>query len=348
MAAFTANTPEEVSRQAVEQIQTVLFEKDRQIRNSKLCDDQWRSIPCIPNLVRSADAVADNQQNVYLRQAKSDPATMYCLQTTSTDKQVENFEIPTLKWSMIYYNEVIMVGGFDKTTSQCTNGLIGIRLNDDGTQRLQEIFPCMPTRRCRTTALVYTDPQSRESYIIVIGGEDDKEEMLTTVEILDANNRWCEAKSIPEALSGSSGTIVNGDLYILGGWSRREHPTSSVFRCKVDTLLQSRQLAIPFQEATPIRNEVWEKLPDLPVQMATCTSFRDTLVVVGGRANTMPVSDIRCYNEQYGRWEVIGYLPHPRYNCFAIGLADKLIIIGGKKANIKNEDSIDIFEVYKH
>ena len=350
MAASAAVTPEEVSRRVVEQIQCVLAEKDCEIRNSKFCDDQWRSLACIPNLVRSADAVVDySSQNAYLRQAKSDPVKIYHLQTSTDEwEQPITINFGILRCSMIYYKEVIMVGGIDKATSQCTNGLIGVRFNDDRTLRPECIFPDMPTRRCRTTALVHTDPQSGASYIIVIGGEDDNEATLTTVEILEPNGQWCHAKDIPEALSGSSGTIVNGYLYLLGGWSKREHPTSSVYRCKVDKLIESRQLAIPFQATTPVGEDVWEKLPDLPVQIATCTSFHDDLIVVGGRANTIPVSDIRRYNEQYKRWEVIGYLPHPRYNCFAIGLPDKLIVIGGKKNNTTSEDSIEIFKCQHH
>ena len=169
--------------------------------------------------------------------------------------------------------------------------------------------------------------------------------LITTVEILEPtaqNSRWYRAKDIPEALHGSSATIVNGCLYVLGGWNKCDHPTSSVFKCNIDTLIYSCQLAPPFQATS---EKIWDKLPDLPVQIATCTSFRNDLIVVGGRANAIPVSDIRCYNEQYSRWEVIGYLPHPRYNCFAIGLSDKLIVIGGKNDNTKSEDFIDIFEI---
>ena len=356
MAVSTANTPEEASRELLEEIQRVLAEKDCEIgRNSKFNDDHWRSLACIPNLVRSADAVVDGaDKNVFLREAKSDPPRLYRFQISPDEQgQLLTIDFGILRWSMIYYNEnVILVGGVNKATSQCTGGMIAVRTNDNGTLSPVPIFTDMPTRRSRTTALVHTNIQNGASYIIVIGGEDDNEATLTTVEILAIGTTaetsiWYQAKDIPEALHGSSATIVNGYLYLLGGWNKRDHPTSSVFRCNVDTLITSCKPATPFQATTPISEVVWEKLPDLPVQIATCTSFHNDLIVVGGRANATPVSDIRCYNEQYGRWEVIGYLPHPRYNCFAIGLSDKLIVIGGKKANIYSEDTIDIFEIKK-
>ena len=353
MAAISTNPPEEVSKVTVQQVQEVLALKDHRIRElqgSRLCDDQWSSIPYpIPNLVRSSDAIVDNTgNNVFLREAKSDPAKLYQLQISNGEWKQPIENTATLTWSMIYYNEVIMIGGVNKGISQCTSGLIGVRPDVDGTLRQERIFQDMPTRRCRTTALVYTDPQSGASYIIVIGGEDDNEGFLTTVEIFEAtapNKGWCYAKDIPEALSGSSGAIARGYLYLLGGYYKRDHPTSAVYRCKVDELIAHCQLVMPFQKNKPINKVVWEKLPDLPVHEATCTSFHDTLVVVGGTSNKITIGDIRFYNEHYKRWEVIGYLRHPRYLCFAIGLPDKLIVFGGKKSNTK---SVDYLEIYTH
>ena len=89
--------------------------------------------------------------------------------------------------------------------------------------------------------------------------------------------------------------------------------------------------------------QIWETLPNLPVEEAACTSFRNTLLVIGGRANKDPVSDIRIYNPVSQRWEVIGYIQKPRYICFAIGLPDRLIIIGGRTSTTNTEDTIEIY-----
>lgn len=316
-----------------------------------LRNDQWSSKEIrIPNLVRSVDAVVDDTgEHVYLREAKSNPAKIYHYQV-STDKWLQPTQTYTTRWSMLYiadYNKPILVGGFDKAKSQCTSDLIGVSSNDDGTLKPEMILynTRLPTERCRTTALVYTDPKTSVRYIIVLGGEDEKKTFLTTVHILyeDTPMRpWCQAraKDIPEPLSCSSGAIANGHLYLLGGWYKRDEATSSVYRCNVDTLIQTCK---EFQQPEPIVEDIWEKLPDLPVQEATCTSFRDDLIVVGGVANKVAVSDIRCYIEQHKRWEVIGYLPHPRYRCFAVGISNKLIIIGGLKSNAESEDTIEIY-----
>lgn len=228
-----------------------------------LHNDHRKSIVCkIPNLVRSVDAVVDDTgDHVYLREAKSDPAKIYHYQVSSNEWQ-QPIQSYTTKWSMIYYNAVILVGGFVKDTSQCTSDLIGVRLNDDGTLRPESIFPDLPTKRCRTTALVYT--KNKTNYIIIIGGEDEKETFLTTVHIFEAttpNSSWCRAKDIPEALSCSSGAIANGYLYLLGGWYKRDLATSSAYRCNVDALIATRQIIIPFkfQDQEPITEEIWKK-----------------------------------------------------------------------------------------
>ena len=318
-----------------------------------LRNDQWNSKETrIPNLVRSVDAVVDGTgEHVYLREARSNPAKIYHYQV-STGKWLQPIQTYTIRWSMLYiayYNKPILVGGFEKDKSQCTSDLIGVGSNVDGTLKAEKILSdtCLPTKRCRTTALVYTDPKRGDRYIIILGGEDEKGTFLTTVHIFEdtTTQRWCQAKDIPEALSCSSGAIANGHLYLLGGWYNRDRATSSVYRCNVDALIQTRQILMPlvFQQPKPIVEDIWEKLPDLPVQEATCTSFRDDLIVVGGVANQIAVSDIRCYIEQYKRWEVIGYLPYPRYRCFAVGLSNKLIVIGGLKSNAESEDTIEIY-----
>jgi hypothetical protein len=179
-----------------------------------------------------------------------------------------------------------------------------------------------------------------------LGGEDDVGTTLKTVEIFEHTaNKWYKAENIPEPLSCSSGAIVNGCLYLLGGWIKHGVATSSVYRCNVIDLIATCILEPPLLQGASVSDEVWKKLPDLPVQEATCTSFQNTLVVVGGIANEVVVRDIRYYNEQYKRWEVIGYLQRPRRLCFTVGVQNKLIVLGGRKSDSKSEDTI---EVYTH
>lgn len=66
---------------------------------------------------------------------------------------------------------------------------------------------------------------------------------------------------------------------------------------------------------------------------------------MGGRANKEPVQEIRTYNSFEERWEVIEYLQKRRYICFAIGLDDRLIVIGGRTGATNTENTMEILYI---
>ena len=337
---------EEVSTTALQQMQQVLAQKDQNIRvlqNRKLHDDHWMKTKSMPslNLQRSADAVFDGNDTVYIRQGKSDPSRIYCYQLSSGEwmKPVQCDGMGT-RWSMVYCEALIIVGGAESKDDKArrSSKIIPISVADGS---VKVVLPDMTTGRSRTAALTFL--YNGASLLVVIGGEDDSDKTLQTVSVLnmtDPSGGWSRAQDIPETLSCSSAAIANGYIYILGGWNKRNRPTSAVFRCQIDNLIAT---CLPFDSYQPSAQNVWETLPDLPVQQTTCTTFQDNLIVVGGVANEVAVRDIRYYNENYKRWEVIGYLPHPRYLCFAVGLPDRLVVIGGRKDTNNTEDSIEIY-----
>lgn len=293
---------------------------------------KWELFPIPPDLRRSADAVSDGKI-VYLRQAEK--ATIYQFDIQTGQQAFSPVDCKYLRCSMVMiHNTVVTVGGAaskDKTVPR-SDELLSF---NPGSSQWEEVLPRMPTKRSRTTALTHG------RLIIVIGGEDENHTILTRVEILDTEtNIWYRGIDLPEPRCCSSGTIVNDTIYILGGW-RGDDPVSSVLACSVDLLINSCKPATQhWQEES---STIWKPLPNLPVQEAACTSFHNTLLVIGGRANKEPVSEIRIYNPYSQRWEVIGYMTRPRYICFAIGLMDRLIIIGGRTGTTNTEDTMEIF-----
>ena len=285
------------------------------------------------NLRRTADIVSDESGDIlFLRKVESEPCAIYRYQVSTN--QWQQGPCPHYRCSMAYHNCLMTIGGAltrgDK--AQRTGDILGL-VNDEW----EHIVPPMPTRRSRSIALICHFNQA--VLLIVIGGEDDTDTSLKTVEILnlsDPRNGWKRACDTPETLCSSSGTVVGDYIYILAGWSKRNTYSSATFRCRIEHLIASTD--------QPNATNVWETLPELPVEEATCTSFLNTLMVVGGRANSVSVHDIRTYNPQSNRWEVIGYLPRSRYICFAIGLLDKLIVLGGRKDSAEKENTIDILQ----
>ena len=284
---------------------------------------------------RTADLVYDDSgDNLFVRKIDSDPCIIYNYQVSTNQWQL-GAKCPSsrFRFSMAYHKCLMMIGGAMSRGDKATR-TGEVQSFVDGSWRSR--YPDMPTSRSRSTAL--TCHVNQTVLLIVIGGEDDSDTSLNTVEILnmtDSRSGWQTAHHTPEPLCSSSGVVVTSEyVYVLGGWSKRNNPSSAAFRCSINSLIESTR--------QPNAPNVWERLPELPVEEATCTSFHNTLIVAGGRANTVAVHDIRTYNPDSKRWEVIGYLPNARYICFAIGLPDKLIVLGGKKDTTTKENTIDI------
>ena len=285
------------------------------------------------NLRRTVDLVSDESgDNLYLRKVESHPCMIYRYQVSTN--QWSQGECPYYRCSMAYHKCLMTIGG--------------ALSRDDKAQRTGEILsyvennwkpelPPMPTARSRSISLTCYFNQA--ALLIVIGGEDDSDTSLKTVEILNLTNPqngWQRAHDVPETLCSSSGTVAGDYIYVITGWSKRNNPTSTAFRCKIEDLIASID--------QPTAPNVWETLPQLPAEEATCTSLHETVIVVGGWAKSVAVHDIRTYNPESGRWEVIGYLPKCRFICFAIGVANKLIVIGGRKDTADKENTIQILQ----
>ena len=326
------------------------------IGQHQLFRNNWHSTTDLPreqhDMRRSSDGVTDDTgDNIYLRRVETTPP-MICKYCISSGDLVTIGQSKYYRCSMAFYGkQIILIGG------ACGR--------EDKAERIADIYCVreglpfilltqMPTRRSRTTALTFSTPEI--NVLIVIGGENEDDSTLKTVEIMDwSDKKWYKGLDIPEPLCCSSGSITNDYIYLLGGWTRRNTHSSAVFRCNVYSLLATCQPIEPAHQHPPFQmiacaqvqnlsQNKWETLPDLPVYEATCTTANNTLVVVGGVANNVAVHDIRTFNEETKRWEVIEYLSHARYICFAVGLPDKLIIIGGKKDSTSKENTIEILQ----
>ena len=201
------------------------------------------TIHSIPSdLRRSADAVSDGNI-VYLRQAEK--ASLYQFDVSTGTHIPPVIDCKYLRCSMVIVdNQLVTIGGAQSKDKKAprSNELLGATVVDGQHVQWNEVLPRMPTKRSRTTALTYSQIQDGISVIIVIGGEDENHTILTTIEVFDLipgpgkTQQWYNAQGLPDPRCCSSGTIVNGYIYLLGGW-RGDDPVSSVLRCSVEKLL---------------------------------------------------------------------------------------------------------------
>ena len=198
-----------------------------------------------------------------------------------------------------------------------------------------EKFPPMPTKRKYLTVVC------TETALIVAGGQQENLRKLTTVEVLNIENRqWSTAVDLPEPLQYHSATVCGDQLYMLGG-AHHLDLTKSVYTCSVSALLQTctqKSLVATLKRALSLFNNssgdrgVWSKLPDLPVSESTCVTFCGQLLAIGGKdVDRKPITAVYMYNPSTNSWNVISHMTVARSSPFAAVLPNnQLMVVGGR------------------
>ena len=178
----------------------------------------------------------------------------------------------------------------------------------------ESIFPPMKSARCGMAVV------SNDSVLVVAGGKWEWDR-LNTVEVMDISTRtWTEVASLPYPLSHGNATICKGTLYITGGEDQITS-TRSVLKCNINQLLESN----------PKTKKIWDTTSELPITHASCTSFRDQLLVIGGKdsSNRQPTSAIQVYDAKSDSWTAVGKMSTGRSHCLTGVHHNTLLIVGG-------------------
>ena len=222
------------------------------------------------------------------------------------------------------------IGGFS-----LTNKLMSLTMEG----KWREKFPAMPTERQVVTSVC------TGTALIVAGGVGENYKELTTVEVLDIENRqWSTAVDLPESLQCYSATVCGDQLYMLGG-AHHAIPTKSVYTCSVSTLFQTctqrssleeRTSALSLSNSSSGGTGVWSKLADLPVTESACVTFCGHLLAIGGAdSGSKSTTAVYMYNPSTDSWNVISHMTIARYRPFAAVFPDnQLMVVGGAIVNI--------------
>ena len=202
-------------------------------------------------------------------------------------------------------NKLVTAGGKDRSRKRTNQILIM-----DADQL--KCYTKMITARSLATAA------GHQGMLIITGGRDDKNKILSSTELFDSNNgQWYKCSDIPQPHSELKSVIVDNILYLLGGVNKDYNNSPAVFTAPLDTL-STHQLK-------------WNTHQDTPWYYSAPVSINGThLLIVGGYKDGTYTSDIHKLNKVSHSWEAIGHVPSARCSLAAVSTTDnRVIVIGG-------------------
>lgn len=141
---------------------------------------------------------------------------------------------------------------------------------------------------------------------------------------------WSTAAPVPVRIQEQQGALLDGKIYIAGGFDSTDSPTAVAFRYDP-------------------RRDVWARIADLPEPRhhMPLAVIHDTLYAVGGLEGAqrfVGTTNLWIYRPDRNVWESRASLPAPR-GASAVGVvAGKLIVVGGFGLHRDLLDSIAIYD----
>ena len=175
----------------------------------------------------------------------------------------------------------------------------------------------MPTARYYAIAVGY------RSMLIIVGGRIKAEGRMTaisTTELLDTTNGcWYTCNNLPSPHHQMRAVIMNDKLYLLGGADKDFKPSPQVFVASLDNL--------------SIHQLNWQSAPSTPWCGSSPVVQYKFLLTVGGKNQSRRISEVNVFNSSTGQWKHLTNIPAARGAPAVVGVADNIIVIGGKTNN---------------
>ena len=208
-------------------------------------------------------------------------------------------------------NTLILVGGHHNDTKV---NQLGVWKTDSN--QWTRPFPPMPTPRSSPSVTSY------KHWLVVAGGKR-KEDSLSTVELLDIDNKqWSTAPSTPISWYKMKSTIIGDTWYLMGGRQDDITNITDVYSVSLEALVS---------HSASDSSKIWNKISPLNYICSSPLSFGGSLLVLGGWGikKKCVVSTIQHYVPDINTWVPAGELPHPLETCTCIMTAGRLHVFGG-------------------
>ena len=228
-----------------------------------------------------------------------------------------------------YHSQLVVVGGKELATGKVTNKL----WTYDADMNWYSSLPPMQTRRIDASAVTFGSGEC----LVVCGGVGPNEQVIATAEVM-IEKEWYSLQPLPISCSRIKSTILNGNLYLMGGGTQRD----SVFYCNLGSLLAQ-------QSSTSLWNEL-----NCFNMLSSCVAFSGHLVSTGG-FSVSSIGDrsrkIHAFSPLNHSWVHIGDMPHPLARAGTIVFpTGELVVLGGSgmhlssavfKASLKGITNLD-------
>jgi len=242
--------------------------------------------------------------------------------------------------SVMLEEELVLVSGINAGNKKLTSALSSYNLSS---QLWVQRHAPLPTARSSTCAFVY-----RES-LVVMGGQNEKGEIVGTVDVLHLPSQvWHTSAPLPMPTAGASMVICENIVYVVGGVGRLTW-IQTVQCAKVKKIISSSYFASDSRSTSITSRQsagVWKQLHDCPFTKMTALCSGNQLLTLGGEqltrnASAEPSEWIWIYDKEQDTWSPVQGMPSPRKLCAVTMLPDNMLIVGGEP----HFTNIDIAEI---
>ena len=216
-------------------------------------------------------------------------------------------------------NKLLIAGGIDENRQISKKVLV---LNAGQWEDYNE----MPSAKYQPTAV------GHKSMLIIIGGKIRKMISVSTIELLDTTNGfWYTCNNLPSPFCQLKAAVIDEKLYLLGGFNDGESSSQVIF-ASLDTISNNHYKLN------------WQSLPNYSWHFSSAAVLHNKfLLTVGGRKRSVPSSQTRevcILNPSTGLWEFITNIPEAKSLPAAVGMDDKIVVIGGTDMNRKYSKNV--------
>ena len=216
----------------------------------------------------------------------------------------------------------IFCGEHPKTCKMIKN----ISTYNKDTKNWSKIYPDAICERFLPGVLTYGE------YIILMGGQNSKKAILSSIEVLNWQKRtqWIKVSTpLPVPMWSIKPTITGEDILVVG-YSTDGGRSKAVFQIRADIITLSAQNPTIFGQ--------WIELSPAPYYETATLPHSNPPLIVGGRDNSgiNSFADISMYDRSQRKWIRVDSLQSPRYYVSTAAINSNAIIVMG--GNIKGQD----------